>query len=280
MKEIVEFRVSYDFAHLLFNEGEGKNLGTSVRIVKLEKDDPKFSRIPVIAKEVKKKHGRGFYFGWQIKRKYTKKELEGATLLQVKVKSNFEPAGEECGTEYNESTACEICGANRKQIGPLRLQKSSIPKKDIARTIAGEVIVSGYFKKAFESSNLKGIKFEQVFSKDKPIDFFQPIPVATELPTTGNTITGIDPFDLSETSDGEVYKCPNGHTIGLNLLSELFVKDLPQIVNFDFFATEQKIGVRRGLLRPEPLYLCSQEFRKMVLNEKLKGFEFEIAHIE
>jgi ribosomal protein S14 len=45
-------------------------------------------------------------------------------------------------------------------------------------------------------------------------------------------------------------------------------------------SSKQMIGVKRGLLRLEPLYLCSREFRKIALEEKLKGFEFEIAHIE
>lgn len=280
MKEIYEFRVNQEYAHLLFGSEEGKSSGDFVRVVQLEKSDPEFKQMPIIRDQVKSKYDSGFYYGWQIKRKYTKKELAEATLFQVKIKSTFEPAGEECGTEYDESTAYQDCGSNRRQIGPLRLQKSSIPKKDIARTIAGEVIVSGNFRRTFESSKLKGIKFEQVFSKDKPIDSFQPISVAPELSITENTIAGIDPFDLSERSEDEIYKSPAGQTIGLNLLSEIYVKYLPQIVDFDFFATEQKVGVKRGLLRPEPLYLCSQKFRKMVLDEKLKGFDFEIAHIE
>lgn len=280
MKETFEFRVNLDFADLLFQAHEGKDLGEMVKVVQLTKDDPRLSQMPEKAKEVKSKYDKGFYFGWQIKRTYTRKELAEANLFSVVVKTTFEPAGEECGTEYDETVACEICGANRKQVGPLMLRKSSIPKKDIARTIAGEVVVSKTFKEACESHKLKGLSFEQVYSRNKPIDFFQINPGSPKLILTDKTIAGIDPFDLSESCEGEVYKCPKGHTIGLNLLSELYVKSLPQIAEFDFFVTEQKIGVKRGLLRPEPLYLCSQEFRKMVLEEKLKGFDFEIAHIE
>ncbi len=40
------------------------------------------------------------------------------------------------------------------------------------------------------------------------------------------------------------------------------------------------LDVKLGLLRPEPIYFCSQAFRKMVEDEKLCGFEFEIANIE
>lgn len=109
-----------------------------------------------------------------------------------------------------------------------------------------------------------------------------------------NTITGDDPFETSTGSNGgifnisgydivfekEVYICPKGDLIGLNLLSEPYVTDSPLIKEFDFFASRQKIGVKRGLLRPEPIYFCSPAFRQMVEEEKLSGFEFEIANIE
>jgi hypothetical protein len=42
----------------------------------------------------------------------------------------------------------------------------------------------------------------------------------------------------------------------------------------------ERKGSKRGLLRPESRYLCSSAFRKMVEDEKLKGFVFEVAHIE
>jgi hypothetical protein len=117
-----------------------------------------------------------------------------------------------------------------------------------------------------------------------------------ELELTKKTIAGGDPFDLStEGSEAieftisgghhvkfekEVYKCSKGHLIGQNLLSEPYVLNSPLISDYDFFASKQKIGVKRGLLRPEPLYLCSPAFREMVEEEKLSGFEFEIAHTQ
>lgn len=279
MADIIEFRILKEYAHLLLKPGEGKDNGSNV-VVHIPSDDPKFDKVGELSRLVRQKHNDYFFLFHHIQRKYTKKELAEANLFSVVVKTTFEPAGEECGTEYDETVACEICGANRKQVGPLMLQKSSIPKKDIARTIAGEVVVSKTFKEACESRKLKGLFFEQVYSRNKPIDFFQINPGSPKLILTNKTVAGVDPFDLSESCEEEVYKCSRGHTIGLNLLSELYVKNLPQITGFDFFETEQKIGVKRGLLRPEPLYLCSRELRNMVLEKKLKGFDFEIAHIE
>lgn len=296
MKETLELRINYDYAHLLFKADEGRDLGQlskSIKIIELSKDDPRYNQIPIISKLVKEKYDKGFFFGWQIKRKYSKKEIDAATLLQVKIKTTFEPAGEECGTLYDETIACEICGANRKQISPLKLKIGSIPKKDIARTIAGEVVVSEKFAAFFKQRGLKGAALEPVVLGKGVSGYYQLIS-SPEIELSKNTVAGVDPFDFSEGSEGvefivpggypikfekEVYKCPKGHTIGLNLLSEAYVLSSPLISDYDFFSSKQKIGVKRGLLRPDPLFLCSPAFRKMVEEEKLSGFDFEIAHI-
>lgn len=280
MKESLKLRVNEKYAGSLFQPNEGRLLGSSIRAIEIARDDPRYSKIELIRNEVQRRHNELFFFGWEFKRVYTKKELNDAIVLHAKILTTFEPAGEECGTHYDESAACQICGTHRRQMGPLRLKKSSIPKKDIARTIAGEVVVSKAFKEACESHNLNGSSFSQVYSGKSAIDFFQLTSSAPQLELTDKTIAGINPFDLSESCQGEVYKCPEGHTIGLNLLSELYVKSIPQIEVYDFFETEQAVGVRRGLLRPTPIQLCSQKFRQMVLSEKLKGFGFEVAHIE
>lgn len=296
MKETIELRINYDYAHLLFKADEGRDLGQfsrSIKIIELSRDDPRFNQIPIISKLVKEKYDKGFFFGWQIKRKYSKKELDTATLLQMKIKTTFEPAGEECGTLYDETIACEICGANRNQISPLKLKMGSVPKKDIARTIAGEVVASEKFAAAYRLRGLKGIALEPVVFDKEASGYYQLIS-SKEIELSKNTIAGVDPFDFSEASEGvectvsgdytvkfekEVYKCPKGHTIGLNLLSEAYVLSSPLISNYDFLSSKQKIGVKRGLLRPDPLFLCSPAFIKMVKEEKLSGFEFEIAHI-
>ena len=294
MKEVLELGINYDYADLLFKADEGKALGTSVKVVELSKDDPRYKQVPIVAKEIKKKYDRGFFFGWQIKRKYSKKELDRAPLLHLKIKAVFEPTGEECGTLYDETVACEICGANRKQISPLILKKGKIPKKDIARTIGGEVVVSSRFVNVVNQRNLKGLVFTPVNFEKGVSDYYQ-LTASKEIELSHRTVAGVDPFDFSESSDGieftipeghsvkfekEVYKCPQGHTIGLNLLSEPYVLNNRSIGEYDFFASKQKTGVKRGLLRPEPIYFCSPALRKMIEEEKLSGFEFEIANIQ
>lgn len=279
MKETLELRINYDYAHLLFKADEGKNLGTSVKVVELSKEDPRYNEIPIIAKRVQQKYDKAFFFGWEIKRKYSKKELEASTLLHLKIKTVFEPAGEECGTLYDETVSCEVCGANRKQISPLTLKHGSVPKKDIARTIAGEVVVSEKFAATCKQRELKGLLLEPIIFDKGTSNFFQLI-ASSQIELSHNTIAGINPFDLSTSSEGEIYKCPKGHTIGLNLLSEPHVLNIQPIGECDFYMSKQKVGVKRGLLRPEPIYFCSQAFRKMIEEERLTGFEFEIANIE
>jgi hypothetical protein len=296
MKETLELRINYDYAYLLFGVNEGKDLGQlskSIKVVEISMDDPRYKDIATISKLVKEKYNKSFFFGWRINRKYSKAEINSAILFHLKIKTTFEPAGEECGTIYDETVACEICGANRRQVGPLKLNQSSIPKKDISRTIAGEIVVSERFVKEFNRRNLKGALLEPVDLGIKIPNYYQ-LTGSEQLKVTSHTITGDDPFEKSIASNGgtynisgyevkldkEVYVCPKGHLIGLNLLSEPYIQNNSSIDGFDLFETEQKTGVKRGLLRPTPIYLCSQAFRKMVEEEKFTGFDFEIAHIE
>lgn len=282
MKETLEIRINYDYAHLLFNANEGKALGMispSVLLVEISKDDSRYYKIPLIEKEIEKKYNRGFYFGWEIKRKYTRKELDSAELFHMQVKTFFEPTGECCGTEYDESVACNICGANGKQITPLFLKRGKIPKKDIAETIGSEIVVSERFMNVVKDRGLKGCVFSPVMFGNKPSSYYQ-LTASKEVELSSSTVVGINPFNLSGSEGGEVYNCPNGDTIGLNLLSEPHVLNSPLVKEYDFLASRQKIGVRRGVLRPSPVLLVSPAFRKMVEGEKLTGFKFEIARLE
>ncbi|MBK8878234.1 MAG: hypothetical protein IPN74_06690 [Haliscomenobacter sp.] len=205
----------------------------------------------------------------------------------------FEPTGEECGTLFDETTVCEICGANRKQISPLTLKSGTIPKKDIAKTIGGGVVVSKKFANAVKQRELKGIVLTSINFENGASGYYQ-LAASMKVELSTNTVAGVDPWDFSKGSEGgkynvssyqikfdkEIYKCPKGHTIGLNLLSEPYVINSQSIREHDFFASKQMVGVKRGLLHPEPIYFCSQNFRSMVEEEKLSGFEWEIAHVE
>jgi len=292
MQEIHEFRIFEAYYYLLTQPNNAKFNGAAY-VLNISIDDPVFQEIGILYEKLIKEK-KGFFASWQVKRSYTKKELADAKLFHFSIKTAFEPTGEECGTIYDET--CEICGANKKQAGPLKLKKGSIPKKDIARTISGEVVVSDRLVAAFKKRRLEGMDFEPVaLGKEVSSNYYQLEASSPELELTGKTVVGEHPFDLS-TDDVEasehticgyrikfdklIRKCPKGHTIGTRLISEPYVFDSPLINVYDFFVSKQKIGAKQGVLRPEPVYFCSPSFKKMIEEEKLSGFEFEIAHIE
>ena len=178
MQEIVEFRVLEKFAPRLFAEGEGKRLGELVRKIEITTGDPRFTRIGELQREINATSGDYFFYGWTIRRKYSRKELSKAACFNLTISSVFEPAGEECGTKYDESTACPICGAGAIQVSDLRLDLRKVPKgKDIARTIADEWIVSQRLAEIMIDHGLTGFEFRPVRHKaryeDDPIDFRQ-----------------------------------------------------------------------------------------------------------
>jgi hypothetical protein len=47
------------------------------------------------------------FFGWRLTRAYEKQEVDEAQLFRPIISSVFEPAGEQCGTVYDESSACK-----------------------------------------------------------------------------------------------------------------------------------------------------------------------------
>jgi hypothetical protein len=293
MKEIHEFRIFKDCYHLLISPNNAKFNG-AVYVLKISKDDILFQEVEQRYRELRKKNN-AFFSSWEVKRIYTKKELSEAKLFHFRIKTAFEPIGEDCGTEYDETVACEICGANRKQRSPLFLQKGSIPKKDIARTLIGEMVVSERFAEIAKQRGLKGISLNPVQFKRGDSKYYQLTPSSPELELTKQTIAGEHPFDLLSESfeatefsvcgykiktEKVIVKCPKGHLIGGRLISEPYILCEPSISEYDFFATKQKTGAKIGVFYPRSVYLCSPAFRQMVIDEKLSGFDFEVAHIE
>lgn len=274
MKEVCEFRINNTFIELLPKTIIGINIGPVTKI-KIEKNGSEFHVVKKIVESLKENENESFFYGWGIKRSYSKKELTNAQLFQVIISNIFEPTGEECGSVYDESMACEICGANRRLVSPLILKKGTIPRKDIAKTIGGEVIASEKLLDAIRLRNLKGLQLSPI-----NIQHYYHLNSNCEIELSTNTIVGVDPFDLSTRNNLEIYKCPKGHTLGLNILSEAFVLNNRTFGEGDFWVSRQKIGVNRGFLRPESIYFCSPAFREMVIEEKLSGFDFEIAHIQ
>lgn len=294
MKEYVEFRILYDYAHLLFGENEGINIDDTVKVIRIETCDPRFRRIGELEKMMQRK-GDFFFSHFSYNRKYTREEINDAALFRV-TPFAFTVAGEECGTRYDEATACPICGAGAKMTTPLRIRAGRIPKKDICISMGWgeEVIVSQRFRQLMEDNSMRGMRYEPVYSGKKETGYFHLIP-EYKLNISPLTKFGANPFmDLpaeehtwpyptykpnGSIQDPGVYKCPKGDSLGLNILSEAYVEAHSLLNDVDFFVSKQTYGGRIGLFRPTHLLFCSNRMMRLIKENKLKGFEFEVAHI-
>src|SRR5271156_6372012 len=103
---------------MLFPDDEGKRLGHGdfVRKLHIRVDDKRFQQIDQLQHQLRPSHGKPFFYSWNIDRHYTNKELDQAAWFQLKLLRYFEPSGEECGTLYDESSACQKCGAGAMQV--------------------------------------------------------------------------------------------------------------------------------------------------------------------
>lgn len=237
------------------------------------------------------------YYDWDVFYKYTDEEIAEARLFRVRINKTVEPCGEECGTVYDDGPSCPICGAGRVQKGPLILSKlPSLGKVDVCKTIGGEIIVSKRFQKLVGKYSLQGMIFLPILVKGIPSPHAMQLTVKDSVIVSHETRFGIDYFDSVNipcsderkinicgheiTMSKEIYVCPNQDLMGLNLLSELYINEESYLSHsFDLARTAQYVGVKRGMLRPEPLYVCTKEFYEMVKHEKILGMDFEIAKI-
>ncbi|NJL27503.1 MAG: hypothetical protein HC897_06190 [Thermoanaerobaculia bacterium] len=298
MQELVELRVREEKAEEHLPAGLGVDIGYGVRKVTIPTDGDIFRKINQIDRAFRAE-AKYFFSGWQYHRKYNRRELENAELFQVWAKRAFEPAGEECGTEYDDSSACKhvfspssefmvsghriqspavTCGVGARQITPLFLNSRTIPRKvDFARTIANELIVSARTVSVFQENGLTGACFDPVRLANKggraSEDHQQLTVAAPFVEADPRTRFGEDPFD-----EGAYGRCPFGHIPGLNVLSELTVTRA-SVTAADVMATKQMVGSRGGLIRPRPLLLMSPRAWRAIQAAKLKGFGFEVAYI-
>lgn len=166
MRTTCEFRVNEKYAGRLFSPNEGTRLGDSVRKVEIATNDPRYKQVGELDAEIQEKEGKSFFFGWGIRHYYSKEEIKSADLFHLIITAVFEPAGEECGTKYDESKVCKRCGAGRRQIGDLVLDLRRVPRgKDIARTIADEWIVSQRLAEYLLDAKLTGFQLRPVRHK-------------------------------------------------------------------------------------------------------------------
>ena len=180
-----------------------------------------------------------------------------------------------------------------------------MPRTDLAMTFTrgDEIIASERFVEMVREHELTGIDFDPVYGAGKngqPLNFYQIRPLHY-LDISSKTTFGVNPFNLSGTTPAwtetrwekegrklkehkeyhpeKIYKCPNGDNMGLNILSEAYIKSSPMLDSLDFFASRQTVGIREGVIRPCHLFFCSNRMMRLIKEYKLKGIGFEVAHI-
>jgi hypothetical protein len=218
-----------------------------------------------------------FKIGWPI-RKYKKSELLEAEVLRLVISAHFEPCGEQCGTIYD--TVCTHCNLGH-QLSDLVLDLGKIPQnRTFSETISWvEWVTSTSFATLFKEQGLKGAKFAPIFDFKEPSrkseDWTQLLVIGEAGRLTEQTRFGKDPFSSSEA----IWKCPLGHSIVAEFLSEIYLKRSSWRGD-DIAVTINRFGQGRNLLRPTPLILISQRMFRLILETESKGFAVEIAHLE
>jgi len=184
MKETVEFRIPERNAAQYLPGDVGERLGEGTRKVLVSTDDPLFGEIGRLHRKFRA-NDDFFFLGRESRREYSKPEMAAAELFHARPRRVFEPAGEECGTKYDESTACPECGAAATQVSELRLDLRKAPRTvDFAETIAGERIVSQRLAECLTDSGMRGFTLPRVVHKarydDDPVDLME-VPTGREI---------------------------------------------------------------------------------------------------
>jgi hypothetical protein len=176
---IIEYRISEKHARSIFDRDEGKPIGGTLRLIKLDVDDPRWTALGRI---YSRHRGEGFY-SWRIERRYSPAETQDAKLHFFQIKTGVLPTGEECGTVYDDREMCPLCGAGRVQVSPLRLRLTNMPKKaEVAQTWGGESVVSDRVVQLMIASGITGFGLGPVQRSKKGDE---------------------EPFSLSETESGK-----------------------------------------------------------------------------
>lgn len=298
MKETLKIVLINRFEKLLSDYHQDfkvkKNLG-DVSQIEIDTSSKLYSNMKVIMDYVHTKYNTIIFAGWQYNRNYTHKEIESARLFQMNIRKWFpDSCGKEHGTIYDHSYACPVCHSGEHQVSSLYLPKGRyMLHRDVIITLGYEIVVSKKFVDMCRDNNLQGVTFGPVyFGKTLSEDYFQLMVEGYKLDISPETKFGVYPCDDSENGpildeellsiwkDGiEIYKCPKGDNLGLNILSEAYVNDNPVISEYDFFISRQTYGVYRGLFVPHHLLFCSPRMRKRIIENNIKGFDFEIAHV-
>lgn len=300
MKEYLKIVLEPEYAHLLLEGCSDYKLlrsrSDSVMNIEMSTDSDVYKKLQSVYDYVDRKYDKLLFYGWKYVRKYTAEELMSSRLFLLDIRKWFsDSCGKEHGTVYDDSHACPVCHSGERQVSPLYLPKGRyMLHRDVILTFGYEIVVSKRFMEMCKDNSLKGLTFGPVyFGKTLSEDYFQLMNEGAKLEIAPETKFGVTPClykekgpegyfpGKSEVWEGgpEIYKCPKGDNLGFDILSSAYVLDCEEIDNYDFFISRQTYGVYRWAPIPRHLLFCSPHMRKLIIENQIKGFDFEIANI-
>jgi hypothetical protein len=190
----------------------------------------------------------------------------------------FEPAGEECGTQYDYANACPNCGAGRRLSSPLILDMRRAPRNaDLAFTIArDEYVLARRLADMLWSERVTGPSIRPIQSPTAPDskEWMQLVFESQPVRMAALTEFGDNPL-LGAARDTQL--C-DGHVAGPQILSELYLRG-DSWTDSDWTRTAELVGLRGGLVAPYALFVISQRFWQLLQRSEFTGFRVEVAHI-
>jgi hypothetical protein len=195
--------------------------------------------------------GGAFFTAWERHWSHSREELGRATHFRVHLDRVFRPAGEECGTPYDDAAACPGCGSGGRQVGMLALPRSKVPRgTEAAATIAGEWLVSVRLAEILRGAGVGDDELLPIRDHANPsgaaLDHLQLSLRSSSARLSPDTAVGENPFDQRNSA-----RCSRGDLLGMSLLGPV-VLEATSVPDAPAFVTARYVGVRRGLLRPRP----------------------------
>jgi hypothetical protein len=283
VREFVDFRLYEDWAQKYLGPTWGRPMPLPngaepmTRHLVLETNDPRFGTLKKLLSQDPSACATVLDY-----RTYDPAELAEAPLLHFIITDFIDCAGEEYGTVYDDSSACPRCGFGRKQVSPLKLGLSKMPRKSsIATTIARgeEIVVSQALAELIRDKNIAGcdlIPIQQNGRKKGLSSWYQLKITADAGETIPPTRFGRDFLRYDAEPD---YICPLHQLSGLNLVSEVFLTQ-SCCRGADILKTVNRYGDRSGLLMPSAILLISQRFYRLLTERDWHGFKVEVARCE